>query len=122
VGLLRALRRSEEAEAGIEALVRQHLRWVERNSDRARFLLRNGALHEAAGEELEEHNRVLAATIKGWMAERPQIRPLSREVFFATVIGPAQEVSRLWLDGRIPSLRKIEDELAAAAWRAVRAD
>jgi AcrR family transcriptional regulator len=121
VGLLRALRRAEGAEEGIEALVRHHLRWVERNSDRARFLLRRAPLREVAAEELEQRNRVLISTINAWVGERPEIRPLPREIFLATVIGPAQEISKLWLAGRIPSLRRLEDELAGAAWRAVRA-
>jgi hypothetical protein len=54
-------------------------------------------------------------------ATRAGIRPLPREIFLATLIGPAQEISKLWLAGRIPSLRRLEDELAGAAWRAVRA-
>ena len=119
-GVTRALRRASGAEAGIEALVRHHLRWVARNPDRARFLLHAGALREAAGEELEELNRALSTAVEEWIGERAEIRPLPREVFYATVIGPAQEVSRLWLAGRIPSLRSLEDELAAAAWRAVK--
>jgi AcrR family transcriptional regulator len=121
-GVLRALGRADGAEDGIEALVRHHLRWVERNPDRARFLLQGGALREAAGEELGELNRAISAAVEEWVEKRPEIRPLPLEVFYATVIGPAQEVSRLWLAGRIGSLRRLEDELAAAAWRAVRAD
>jgi AcrR family transcriptional regulator len=121
-GVLRALRRADSAEDGIEALVRHHLRWVGRNPGRASFLLRGGTLREAAGEELGELNRALSAAVEEWVGQRPEIRPLPLGVFYATVIGPAQEVSRLWLAGRIPSLRGLEDELAAAAWRAVRAD
>jgi hypothetical protein len=48
------------------------------------------------------------------------IRPLLLELFYATVIGPDREVSRLWLAERVPSLRKLENDLADAAWRAVR--
>ena len=121
-GVVRALRRAGGAEEGIEALVRHHLRWVERNPDRARFLLRGGVVREAAGEELAELNRALSAAVEEWVGTRPEIRRLPLEVFYAAVIGPAQEASRLWLSGRIGSLRRLEDELAAAAWRAVRAD
>jgi hypothetical protein len=120
-GVVQALERAGGAEQGVEGLVRHHLRWVGRNPERARFLLQGGALREAAGEELRALNRDLSAALDGWVERQPQIRPLPREVFYAVVIGPAQEVSRLWLSGRVGSLRKLENELAAAAWRAVRA-
>jgi AcrR family transcriptional regulator len=121
-GIARALQRAPGAEEGVKALVRCHVRWVVRNPERARFLLQSGAARVAAGEELKELNRNLSTTVGEWVEQHPAIRPLQREVFYATVIGPAQELSRHWLAGRIRSLRKLEDELAAAAWRAVRAD
>ena len=118
-GVVRALSRAGDAEEGVKALVRHHLRWVERNPQRARFLLQSGAARAAAGEELKELNQALAAALAGWVGGQPAIRPLRREVFYAMVIGPAQELSRLWLSGRIESLRKLEGELTEAAWRAV---
>jgi AcrR family transcriptional regulator len=121
-GVMRALERADGAEQGVEALVRHHLRWVERNSERARFLLRGGALREPAAAELRALNRDLSTALDGWVERQGEIRELPREVFYAVVIGPAQEVSRLWLSGRVASLRRLEGELAAAAWRAVRAD
>ena len=121
-GAVRALERADGAEQGVEGLVRHHLRWVERNPERARFLLRGGALREGAGEQLSDLNRDFATALDGWVGRQEQIRELPREVFYAVVIGPAQEASRLWLAGRLSSLRKLEDELAGAAWRAVRAD
>jgi AcrR family transcriptional regulator len=121
-GVVRALRRTRDAEGGVRGLVRYHLRWVERNPERARFLLQGGELRVAAGEELKILNRSLSATIEDWVERQPAIRPLRREVFYAMVVGPAQELSRSWLAGRVPSLRKLEDELAEAAWRAIRAN
>jgi AcrR family transcriptional regulator len=121
-GVVGALERAGGAEQGVGALVRHHLRWVERNPERAHFLLRGGALREAAGEELRALNRDLSSALDSWVGRQAQIRPLPREVFYAVVIGPAQEISRLWLSGRVGSLRKLEGELAAAAWRAVRVD
>ena len=121
-GVLRALGRSADAEDGVRALVRGHLRWVERNPERARFLLQGGAARAAAGDELRALNRELSAALADWVESRPEIRPLPREVFYAAVIGPAQELSRHWLAGRVDSLSKLEAELATAAWRAVRAD
>jgi AcrR family transcriptional regulator len=120
-GLLRALRRGTGAEAGVKALVRYHLRWVERNPRRARFLLRGWEARAAAGAELMEINRDMYEAMGEWVEGQPEIRPLRREVFYAVVFGPAQELSRSWLAGRTASLRKLEKELAAATWLAVRA-
>lgn len=121
-GVVRVLGRAEGAEDGVRALVRHHLRWVERNPVRARFLLQSGAARVAAGEELKALNRDLATAVGEWVERQPAIRPLRAEVFYAAVFGPAQELSRAWLGGRLPALRRLEDELAGAAWRAVRAD
>lgn len=119
-GVARALQGADGGREGVEALVRYHLRWVERNPERARFLLQNAAARTEAGEELRALNRSFSAGVTEWIECQPAIRPLSLEVFYAVVIGPAQELSRLWLAGRVESLRRLEDELAGAAWRAVR--
>lgn len=121
-GVVRALRGAPGPEDGVKALVRHHLRWVERNPERARFLLQGGAPRLAADDELRTLNRSLSATIGDWVENQAEIRTLRREVFYAAVIGPAQELSRAWLADRIPSLRELEDELAETAWRAIRAD
>lgn len=121
-GVLRALGRATDAESGVRALVRHHLRWVERNPDRARFLLQGGAAREHLGEELKALNQSMFAAVGQWVEGQPAIRPLRREIFYAVVFGPAQELSRSWLSGRARSLRQLEDELAEAAWRAVRMD
>jgi AcrR family transcriptional regulator len=121
-GVVRALGRAPDAGSGVRALVRYHLRWVERNPERARFLLQGGAAREGAAEELKELNRGLAAAVGEWVEGQAAIRPLPSEVFYAMILGPAQELTRSWLGGRIKSLRRLEDELAEAAWRAVRAD
>jgi AcrR family transcriptional regulator len=121
-GVLRALGRAPDAEAGVRALVRHHLRWVERNPERARFLLQGGVAREHAGDELKALNQSMFAAVGDWVELQSAIRPLRREIFYAAVFGPAQELSRSWLAGRARALRRLEDELAEAAWRAVRAD
>jgi ABC-type branched-subunit amino acid transport system permease subunit len=98
------------------------LRWVERNPDRARFLLEGRTIRRSVSGELKEMNRTFRAAIEDWVEDQPTIRSLPWEVFYGTTIGPAQEVARLWLAGRVQSLRRLEDELAGAAWRAVRED
>lgn len=122
VGALRTLRTNPEAEAGIKALVRNHLRWVERNPQRARFLLEGDVARKRAGEKVEALNKNLFAAIEEWVQEQDELVPMRLEVFFANVFGPAQALSRSWLAHREGSLRGMEDDLAGAAWRAVRAD
>ncbi len=120
-GALRALRTASDAEEGIGAIVRNHLRWVESNPEQARFLL-DGAARERAGGEVEALNKSMFATIDVWVRSEQAIRPMGLDVFFVSVFGPAQALSRSWLARREGSLRDIEDDLAAAAWRAVRSD
>jgi AcrR family transcriptional regulator len=120
-GVLRTLKPSPKAEDGIKALVRHHLRWVERNPERARFLL-DGTARERAGEEVEALNKTLFATIADWVQSQEEIRSVRLDVFFVAVFGPAQALSRSWLARRTGSLREAEDDLVDAAWRAVRSD
>ncbi len=119
-GILRALRAATDAEGGVKALVRHHLHWVERNREPARFLLRGGVAREQSGEELKALNLSLLAAVGDWVEGQTEIRPMRRELFYFVVLGPAQELCRAWLAGRIQSLRGMDGDLAEAAWRAVR--
>jgi AcrR family transcriptional regulator len=121
-GVLRTLGANPDAEEGIKALVRNHLRWVERNPERARFLLDGEAARERAGREVEALNKNLFAAIEDWAGNKEEIGSMRLEVFFVAVFGPAQALSRSWLARRDGSLRGAEDDLADAAWRAVRSD
>lgn len=118
-GVQRTLKASPDAEDGIKALVHNHLRWVESNPEQARFLL-DGAARDRAGDEVEALNKGTFAALDAWVGSHREIRPMGREVFFVSVFGPAQALSRSWLARRDGSLREVEDDLAAAAWRAVR--
>jgi hypothetical protein len=119
--LLAVLAAGEDAERTVQALVRHHLRWVAADRDRARFLL-SGRPPRAAAEIAQLNRRAFAATSR-WLDEQVaagQIRPIPFELLYAVLIGPAQEFCRYWLDGRMRTpLRTAEDELAAAAWRAL---
>ncbi len=119
-GVRRTLKNAPDAEEGIKALVRHHLRWVELNPERALFLLDGGVARERAGEEVEALNGTMFAAIEEWIDGQTSICPMPREVFFVSVFGPAQALSRSWLVKRDSSLRGVEDDLADAAWRAVR--
>jgi AcrR family transcriptional regulator len=127
-GLVAVLTRSRSAEAGIRAAVRHHLRWVERNPDLARFLLRRREAEVllASQAAVRELNRHMFAAIAAWLrahVESGTIRALPLDLVAMVLIGPSQEFARHWLDGASrTSIRRAERELAAAAWRALSAE
>jgi AcrR family transcriptional regulator len=122
-GVVAVLEEGRGAERTVEGLVRHHLRWVEADPDRARFLL--SGLPPRAAPALADVNRAgLKATVE--FLERGvaagELADVPLDVFYAQLIGPAQEFCRLWLQGRMRTpLRAAERSLAAAAWRALAA-
>jgi AcrR family transcriptional regulator len=127
-GFLRAIESAQEAESGIRALVRHHLRWVEHNPELARFLMnrRETELLAATEARVRELNRAFFPRVTAWVErwlEAGALRPLSADLRQPVLLGPCQEFSRLWLTGRTRiSLRRAERELADATWSAVRAE
>jgi len=125
-GLLKVLRTAGDAEAGVKGIVRNHLRWVQSNRKLAQFLLtrREPEVKLASQGPLRELNRELFAEVEGWLTvqiKSRSIQPMSRDAFYAVVIGPAQEVSRHWLAGRTTTgIATLEKELGQAAWKAIR--
>jgi AcrR family transcriptional regulator len=126
-GFLRAVEGSDGAEAGVRALVRHHLRWVERNPQLAHFLMnrRETELREATESRVRDLNRAFFPRVTAWVergVSEGVLRPLSADLREPVLLGPCQEFSRLWLAGatRI-SLRRAEGELADATWNAMRA-
>jgi AcrR family transcriptional regulator len=121
-GFLAVLRRRGGAERAVRALVRHHLRWVAAHPDLARFLLAGAP--PGAAEAMAPLNRELFGRMSEWFARQVDdgsLRPLPLDLLYATLIGPAQEFSRHWLEGRTQSsLRSAERELAQAAWDALR--
>jgi AcrR family transcriptional regulator len=119
-GFLRVLRRERDPERGIKGLVRHHLRWVRRNPERARYLLRGRPPHSDA---LRELNRQLFRATAEWLephVEAGRVRRLPLDLTYAIMAGPAQEFSRHWLEGRMRSpVGEAERALADAAWRAL---
>jgi AcrR family transcriptional regulator len=120
-GLLAVLERAGDARDTVEELVRHHLRWVAADRDRARFLL--GARPPRAVDEIRRLNRRAFSATARWLDEQVaggRIRPIPFDLFYAVLIGPAQEFCRHWLEGRLrTSMRTAERELAAAAWGAL---
>ena len=121
-GFLAVLDRGADAERAVKALVRHHLRWVTGHPDLARFLLAGPP--RGAAEAIMPLNRELFGRMSEWFARQVDagiMRPLPRDLLYATLIGPAQEFSRHWLEGRTRSSpRTAERALAQAAWDALR--
>jgi AcrR family transcriptional regulator len=127
-GLVRALERHPgDARAGIRALVRHHLRWVERDPRLVRFLMnrRETELRLATEARVRELNREFFPPVAAWVKRQEDagaLRQVPLDLWEPVLLGSCQELSRLWLSGRTRiSLRAAERELAEATWRAVRA-
>jgi AcrR family transcriptional regulator len=127
-GLVRALESHRGAEAGIHALVRHHLRWVEGNPQVAQFLAnrRETELRSATEARLRELNRAFLPRVAAWVerhVELGALRALPFDLWEPVLLGPSQELARLWLAGRTRiTLRTAERDLAETTWRAVRGE
>jgi AcrR family transcriptional regulator len=121
-GYLEIVRELPEAERGVRAVVRHHLRWVAAHPDLARFLLAGPPA--GAAEQVAPLNRELFAATRAWVdaeVAARRVRSMPRELMYAVLIGPSQEFSRHWLAGRTKtSMRTAERVLAQAAWDALR--
>jgi AcrR family transcriptional regulator len=119
---LAALLANDDARAGIEAVVRLHLRWMRGHRDLGRFLLavRETEVIAAAMPELRRRNRAFFAAVKEWFGEHPELPDLAPDLLEPLLLGPAQEFSRHWLAGRAATTpEQAEQVLAAAAWHAL---
>jgi AcrR family transcriptional regulator len=117
-----------DAEVGVRAVVRLYLSWAAKNQSLARFLLtaRPPEVRVAATPELEALNQRFFAASAQWQRaqiEAGRLRPVPPDAFRAIVIGPAEAFARRWLARRTKlSIAAATDELAEAAWRALRPD
>ena len=110
------------ARAGVEAVVRHHLRWVREHPDLARFLLavRETEVIAAAEPELRRRNRAFFGAVTRWFAGHPELPDLALDLLEPLLLGPVQEFSRHWLAGRATTTpERAEEILAAAAWHAL---
>lgn len=123
-GFLEIVGRAPPAGEGIRAIVRHHLRWVAAQPDLARFLL-TGPPPGAAGQ-VEPLNRDLFGVTAEWVeaeVSAGRMRRMPRGLFYAVLVGPAQEFSRQWLGGHAKTaMSTAERVLTDATWDALRAD
>jgi len=123
----RELLAHDDARAGIEAVVRQHLRWVGRNPELASYLThcREPEVVAASEARVQELNQGFFGSVAGWLGRFAQggtIRALPPDLYYALWMGPAEVFTRLWLaSGRSKSaLTHAQKTLPPAAWEALR--
>ncbi len=120
-GVVALLDRGPDAAAGVRALVRHHLRWVEDNPELARFLFarRSAEVRAAGADEVARINARAADALAGWAAPHVRARRLRRlppELFRSILLGPAQEFARAWLrDEAHSTIEQATRAFAAAA-------
>jgi AcrR family transcriptional regulator len=124
--LATALEGEADAERGIRGVVLAHLDWVRANPQRAGFMLerREPEVAEASAARLRGLNLEFFEVVRAWMAPHVragEMRRLPLELFYVIVLGPSQELSRLWLRDPDPKrLAAARRALPRAAWDAVR--
>ena len=110
----------------VTALVSAHLAWVFDHPDEARTLFRTRRV--LSGDRAQAARRAtgaFASEVLGGLRKvaRPgEVMVLPNAYASAVVLGPAQEIVRQWLGGRLPDLDPAEAirTLSEAAWRAVK--
>ncbi len=123
--VLRQLSPEPSAEEGIAMMLRAHIRWVTRERSQARFLFEQSTTSwkPPVRKRQQQVNEKLRKGIGAWaqpFMDAGILRQLAPAVFAAQLIGPTQLICRSWLAGRPHSdPRKFEDELIAAAERAL---
>lgn len=124
-GLIAELDANPPARASVCRIVRYHLNWTFRNRDWAAFLAERGhaAWSGTLSDQVEQANARLLGVFDGWLQHHIQkdaVKPVSREVALACLLGPAQFICRAWLTGILPSSPlDHSSDLEAAAWAAL---
>lgn len=125
--LLAGVRDAGDARLAIHALLATHLDWIVARPDLARFLFaRRQAVspaHEQAIRQLTgDHFKTMLALLKPWF-QQGILRRVAPELYAPLLLGPAQELARHWLGGRLQhDPRDAIEELSAAAWRSLATD
>jgi AcrR family transcriptional regulator len=127
-GAVAELRAHPGAEEGVKAAVVHHLRWVMCHNDLAYFIFSMGALKSPgpAANELRDLNQAFFSEYRRWLSRHirsGEIRKVPSDLYYALWIGPAQELARHLLSGRVRTpWQQAADLLAEAAWTALRGE
>jgi len=115
---------ADNAEYAIHAIVSTHLHWIVQQPDMARYLFaRRQAVSAEHDDAIRQHTaahfKEVFDKLKPWF-KQGVLRRLPVELYGPILLGPAQELARNWLGGRIAidPLGAV-DELSGAAWRAL---
>ncbi|WP_027995901.1 TetR/AcrR family transcriptional regulator [Simplicispira psychrophila] len=119
-----------DAQGGVRALVTGYLDWVVAQPAQARFLFqaRNPVATGPRAPDLVLAAQQRHQALRTWFEPHRAsgaVRSLPCELLPSLVMGPVQSYCRAWLAapdglGALPSPDTYREELAAAAWRAVR--
>ncbi|HXH22283.1 MAG TPA: TetR/AcrR family transcriptional regulator [Dehalococcoidia bacterium] len=115
-----------DAESGVKATVRHYLTWTAQNPKLAHFMLTlpESERREIATVRPDVSWRFVAET-GAWRRRYTAtgvLRVMADDLYRAVVIGPAEAYARRWLAGLATTpLEQAIQELAEAAWRAVKA-
>ena len=125
-GFRETLEGAKTAREGVREAVRFHLRWVRDNPRLTSFLLTEQGpdVLDAARERLRPLTRTYFASVRSWVkrhVEHGEIRELPADLYYPLWIGPAQELARQRIAGRIRiALDEAAELLADSAWEALR--
>jgi AcrR family transcriptional regulator len=125
--LISAIESESQAKHAIYSLIDTHLHWIVANPDLARFLFSRRQAVSATHDQMvrqrtADHLKQLSHFFKPWLKDGT-LRSMPFELYVAILMGPAQELSRHWLGGRVSlDPREAIDELSGAAWRSLAAD
>lgn len=127
-GAVAELRAHPRAEEGVKAAVVHHLRWVMRHNDLAYFIFSMGGLDSPGprANELRDLNQTFFSEYRRWLSRHirsGEIRKVPPDLYYALWIGPAHELARHLLSGRVRTQwQQAADLLAEAAWTALRGE
>jgi len=107
---------TRRAADGIEAFIRAHNLWIERDPDGARILF-NGhhpSWSETALKKIRAENRGFGQTLQDWknsLEDKDRLQNWSLALILATLVGPTQVMCRAWLSGqsKVPPSENIEN-------------
>lgn len=126
-GYIEALEKQRGAKAGITAIVRYHLDWVERNPEWARYLnrMRHAQFMKQSEDDFRRANLEFMSRAGEWFKRQVKagrLKKLPRAVFSALLMGPIQEYTRMYLAGHSEmDPGQAADYLTKAAWSNLKA-
>jgi len=124
--VLRDLAQHQDAQAGLEGLVRSTLERLAEPSSWLHLAFPAHELHlgAAAAVVVANLDREFAADLAGWLAPHiatGTLAPLPVAFYLALLFGPCDRVAEAWRAGRRePGLAEAQQVLASAAWAALR--